>query len=180
MEKITLNKNFDFFIFRCAPLCFQRTTTNSRLELLQDAFEDYSACLRIDERFVKALNGRAKVHMGLKQYEDCIIDCKESLEIEDSAEIEKLMKDAKYFLNKDQKQTTAYDTLKIPKNASHKDAKKAFKLLFIECNSKRRPDTTAVERRKIDYKIAQIIEAYKIITGSGKILNDVKIYPLYK
>lgn len=143
---------------------FARATAQFQLQHLEDALDDYTRCLRIDERFVEALNGRARVHLVQKQFEDCILDCEESLEIEESPEVEKLLKDAKFFLCKKRKKETVYDVLNIPKKSSLKDARKAFRLLSVDYNSSRRPDATAVENRKIEYKLRRVLDAYKTIT----------------
>lgn len=132
---------------------------NYKLSNFEAAKESFSEALRIDETDVKALLLRAKCHLKLKEFENCIIDCEESLKLEPLEAAQKLMSDAKFSV-KISKGLNAYKILGVGYEATKAELKKAFHKLSLLYHSDKNPKATAIEKKKLERRFREAQTAY--------------------
>lgn len=151
-----LNKNFNVLML------FNLGMANFKLKLFEEAFDNFSQALRFKENHAKCLYKRANVHFTLNQFEDCIIDCEESLKLEASEQTKKLMSSAKASMASSYKKEPQ-EILEIAASASKSDVKKAFHRLSLIYHVDKHPLSTAVEKLKLNRKFREIKSAYDIL-----------------
>jgi len=150
------NKNFNFLML------FNLGMANFKLKLYEEAYDNFTQALRIKENHAKCLYKRASVHFTLNQFEDCIIDCEESLKLEASEQTKKLISSAKSSLETSHKKRPQ-EILEIASSASKSDVKKAFHRLSLVYHVDKHPLATAVEKLKLNRKFREIKAAYDLL-----------------
>jgi tetratricopeptide (TPR) repeat protein len=170
------NKKFN------AEALFQCGSANYTLGCFEDAYKNFTKALQLDESLTEALSKRALTHFMLHEYEDCIIDCEEFLKVEDSRNILKLMEDAKYQIEAQEKRETmessvdrmmvkrnaiekAFKILRLSANARREDVERAFKKLSSFYHPDKNPDATSIDKRKLARKFEVTKDAYATVIG---------------
>lgn len=149
----TGNKGFNAFI------CYSLGMACVELKSYKDAFDHFSKALVNQEKNAQALYRRAMCHNQLKEFEDCIIDCEESLKLEDKFDTKKLLKDAKAAVES-QRYRSPNEILGIPENASKAVVKKAFYTLSLLYHPDKHPQSTKIEIMKLSRKFRDMKAAY--------------------
>lgn len=147
------NKSYKFLML------FNLGMSNFQLNHVSEAFENYSEALRVNENDAKCLLKRAEAHLKLEQFEDCVIDCEESLKLEESESAKKTMNNAKSML-KNAVKRSSHEVLAISKGAPKSEVKKAFHKLSLLFHVDKHPLATAVEKLKLNRKFREIKAAY--------------------
>jgi len=141
---------------------YNRGLASYNVDKFQLAYDDLTKALQLDEKYVKALSQRAKTHFKLNEFEDCIIDCEESLMLEIDEKIKKLLADAQTKVrNKPKKSKKAdYEILEITETATRKEVIKAYRNLSLRYHSDKHPNATACDKKKLDRKFLELKTAY--------------------
>lgn len=140
-------------------MLYNRGITNYYLERFKDAFNDFTEVLRIEEAHVKSLNRRALAHFKLKEFEDCIIDCEESLKLKVSCTIQKLMDCARRSITA----KNHYDVLCVTSKSTSGEIKKQFHKMSLLYHTDKHPLATTIEKKKLQRKFVEITTAYNFL-----------------
>lgn len=151
-----LNRRCNFINF------YYRGAANFSLLRFKEAYNDSTESLRIDENNADCLRLRAHSHHKLGEYEDCIIDCEESLKLKMSKEATDLMKKATDAL-KSAKRKKKFEILGVASSTTREETKKAFYKLSLQFHSDKHPNATAIDKKKLDRKFREINDAYNLI-----------------
>lgn len=143
-------------------ILYNRGCTNFELRCFLEAFNDFSEALKIDQTHAKCLYKRAKTHFKLLEFEDCIIDCEESLRLESSDLTKQLLSDAK-FNSTIAKKKSEYTILGVTPADTNEDVKKAFRRLSLQFHSDKHPNATAIDKKKLERKFQEVKSAYEKI-----------------
>lgn len=109
-----------------AALYFNRATTCSRLNKLDECIEDCTRAIDLDPNYIKAFLRRAKTYMDKEDYETAVQDYEKVYKLEKTKEHQQLLKDAKLELKKS-KRKDYYKILGVAKNANDDEIKKAYR-----------------------------------------------------
>lgn len=145
-------------------LLYNLASANIELQEFQYALDHLNDALRLDEKYLKALEKRAEVHFQLKEFEDSIVDLKEIMSLVPSEivriKIEKT-KDALSKIEKDER-PTSYQILGISNdksNLTRKSIDSAFRKMTKLCHSDKFHSATKLEKKKWDRKMCNITKA---------------------
>lgn len=147
------NKNFSFLML------YNLGMANMKLIRFNEAFDNYNEALRIKENDASCLVKRADIHFKLKEFEDCIIDCEESLKLQASESAKKLLAMAKSQLTTVTKKSS-HEILGVARGASKSEAKKAFYKLSLLYHVDKHPLAASVEKLKLNRKFREMKAAY--------------------
>ncbi|XP_037587608.1 dnaJ homolog subfamily C member 7 [Cebus imitator] len=109
-----------------AKLYCNRGTVNSKLRKLDDAIEDCTNAVKLDDTYIKAYLRRAQCYMDTEQYEEAVRDYEKVYQTEKTKEHKQLLKNAQLELKKS-KRKDYYKILGVDKNASEDEIKKAYR-----------------------------------------------------
>jgi DnaJ homolog subfamily C member 7 len=140
-------------------MLFNLGLADLKLKRFQDAFNDLSEALKIDENHAKALHYRAQVHFELKEFDDCVIDCEASIKLRPAEDVKKLLAEAIKSL-KFQSNRSCWEVMGLTSSASSSQVKKKYRELSLLYHPDKHPDATAVEVKKFERKFRVVKEAY--------------------
>ncbi|KAF7239173.1 hypothetical protein EYD10_14163 [Varanus komodoensis] len=109
-----------------AKLYCNRGTVNSKLRKLEEAIEDCTSAIKLDNTYIKAYLRRAQCYMDTEQYEEAVRDYEKVYQTEKTKEHKQLLKNAQMELKKS-KRKDYYKILGVDKNASEDEIKKAYR-----------------------------------------------------
>ncbi|KAH0626922.1 hypothetical protein JD844_002219 [Phrynosoma platyrhinos] len=112
-----------------AKLYCNRGTVNSKLRKLDEAIEDCTCAIKLDDTYIKAYLRRAQCYMDTEQYEDAVRDYEKVYQTEKTKEHKQLLKNAQVELKKS-KRKDYYKILDRHSGASaeiQKEEEKKFK-----------------------------------------------------
>lgn len=101
---------------------------------------------------------RAIIHFKRKEFEECVIECEEILEIKKSAEIITLMENAKKEISDNK---PWHEVLEVPKTSDENFVVKAFRKLakLFHPNKAKNARLSNVDKKKMNVKMAKINKA---------------------
>lgn len=126
--------------------------------LYDEAIEDFTAALLLDDELVEAMENRASIHFRQKEYSDCVIECEEILKIKQSERFVKLKSDAEAKIIDDE---PWHQVLGVPRSADKAVVEKAFHYLAkkYHLNSKQRSSISHIDQKKMTFKMANVNRA---------------------
>lgn len=136
-----------------------------QLNNFKEAFNYFSQALQIDETDASCLFNRAKAHFELQEFEECIIDCEESLNITANWNVKYLIAAAELSIKR-RAPKLPHQTLGIPRNFTFKQANEALHKLSLLFNPDNRSQVTFVDKLKLSRKFREIQSAHEAIKNS--------------
>lgn len=150
-----------------SKLYYNRALVNSKLGNIREAITDCTCALDINEKYMKALLQRARLHYNLENFEECVKDYEKALKFEKTMEIKNLLKDAKLQLKKS-KRKDYYKILGIGKQASDEEIKKAYRKRALVHHPDRHANSTDEEKKEQERKFKEVGEAYTVLSDPVK------------
>ncbi|KAK3083542.1 hypothetical protein FSP39_025158 [Pinctada imbricata] len=153
--------------FTNSKLYFNRATVSSKLNKLEEAIEDCSSAIKLDDGYIKAYLRRAKCYMDTEQYEDAVRDYEQVYKMDKNRENKRLLQDAKLELKKS-KRKDYYKILGISKTASDDEIKKAYRKRALIHHPDRHSHDTPEKQKEEELKFKELGEAYSILSDPRK------------
>ncbi|XP_055540830.1 dnaJ homolog subfamily C member 7 isoform X2 [Wyeomyia smithii] len=150
-----------------SKLYYNRALVHSKLGNIKDAIADCSSALVINEKYMKALLQRAKLHYSLENFDECVKDYEKALKFEKTIEIKNLLKDAKLQLKKS-KRKDYYKILGVSKQASEDEIKKAYRKRALVHHPDRHANSSEEEKKEQERKFKEVGEAYTVLSDPVK------------
>lgn len=150
-----------------SKLLYNRALVNSKMGNTRDAITDCTKVLQLNSLYLKALLLRARCYNILEKYEECVNDYETALHINKTADIKKLLRDAKFALKKS-KRKDYYKILGISRNATDDEIKKAYRKKALIHHPDRHANSSADERKEQELKFKEVGEAYTILSDQRK------------
>lgn len=150
-----------------SKLYYNRALVNSKLGNTRDAINDCTCALEMNEKYLKALLQRAKLHYSMENFEECVKDYEKALKFEKTMEIKNLLKDAKLQLKKS-KRKDYYKILGVSKQATEDEIKKAYRKRALVHHPDRHANSSEEEKKEQERKFKEVGEAYTVLSDPGK------------
>lgn len=150
-----------------SALYFNRATTCSKLNKLDDCIRDCTKAIELDDSYIKAYARRAKSYMDKEDYEAAVIDYEKVYKLDKTKEHSQLLKDAKLELKKS-KRKDYYKLLGCSKTANDDEIKKAYRKSALAHHPDRFPNATEVEKGEEEKKFKEVGEAYAVLSDPKK------------
>ncbi|XP_065388468.1 dnaJ homolog subfamily C member 7 isoform X9 [Macaca fascicularis] len=150
-----------------AKLYCNRGTVNSKLRKLDDAIEDCTNAVKLDDTYIKAYLRRAQCYMDTEQYEEAVRDYEKVYQTEKTKEHKQLLKNAQLELKKS-KRKDYYKILGVDKNASEDEIKKAYRKRALMHHPDRHSGASAEVQKEEEKKFKEVGEAFTILSDPKK------------
>lgn len=150
-----------------AALYFNRATTCSKLNKLDDCIEDCTKAIDLDPNYIKAYLRRAKSYTEKEEFESAIIDYEKVYKLDKTKEHQQLLKDAKLELKKS-KRKDYYKILGVSKTANDDEIKKAYKKRALMHHPDRFPNESEDVKKEEEKKFKEVGEAYAVLSDAKK------------
>jgi DnaJ family protein C protein 7 len=154
-------------IFTNAKLYLNRAIVCTRLGRLEQATEDCTNAIKLDENYIKAYLKRAKCYIDASMYEEAVRDYEKAYKMDKCRENKQLLQDAKLELKKS-KRKDYYKILGIPRGASDDDIKKAYRKRALVHHPDRHANASEEVRREQEKKFKELGEAYGVLSDPKK------------
>lgn len=153
--------------FTNSKLYNNRATVCSKLGKNDEAIDDCTRAIELDETYLKAYMRRAKCYMDCEKYEDAVRDYEKIFKIDSTRENKRLLQDAKLELKKS-KRKDYYKILGVSKTASEDEIKKAYRKRALIHHPDRHAHATPEERKEEEIKFKEVGEAYAVVSDPKK------------
>lgn len=153
--------------FTNSKLYFNRATVSSKLNRMDDAINDCSNAIELDDTYIKAYLRRAKCYMDTEQYEEAVRDYEKIFKTDKSREHKRLLQEAKLELKKS-KRKDYYKILGVTKSASMEEIKKAYRKRALIHHPDRHSHDTPDKQKEEERKFKEVGEAYSVLSDSRK------------
>ncbi|XP_029430066.1 dnaJ homolog subfamily C member 7 isoform X2 [Rhinatrema bivittatum] len=150
-----------------AKLYCNRGTVNSKLRKPQDAIDDCTDAIKLDETYIKAYLRRAQCYMDTEQFEEAVRDYEKVYQTEKTKEHKQLLKNAQVELKKS-KRKDYYKILGVDKNASEDEIKKAYRKRALMHHPDRHSAATTEVQKEEEKKFKEVGEAFTILSDPKK------------
>ncbi|XP_019618060.1 PREDICTED: dentin sialophosphoprotein-like isoform X2 [Branchiostoma belcheri] len=154
-------------VFINSKLYNNRATVGAKVNKLDQAIQDCTEAIKLDDNYLKAYLRRAKCYMDTEQYEEAVRDYEKVFNMERTREHKQLLSNAKLELKKS-KRKDYYKILGVRKDASDDEIKKAYKKKALETHPDRHSSATPEEKAEQEKKFKEIGEAYATLSDSKK------------
>jgi DnaJ family protein C protein 7 len=159
-----------------AQLFFNKATVCLRLGRLNEAVDNCSNALELDENYHKALLQRAQCYMDLRDFEKAVRDYEKAYKMNKTGKNRKLLDEAKRAL-KNTKDKDYYKICGVHKNASFNEIKKAYKRKALDHHPDRHIDASEDARKQEEEKFKELHEAYRTLSDVSKRARyDLSLY----
>lgn len=153
--------------FTNSKLYCNRATVCSKIGKDEQAIEDCTKAIELDENYIKAYMRRAKCYMDSEQYEEAVRDYEKICNLDRSRENKKLLQDAKLELKKS-KRKDYYKLLGVSKNATDDEIKKAYRKRALVHHPDRHSHDTVEVQKEEEKKFKEVGEAYAVLSDQKK------------
>uniref|UniRef100_A0A8C5PGY9 DnaJ heat shock protein family (Hsp40) member C7 n=1 Tax=Leptobrachium leishanense TaxID=445787 RepID=A0A8C5PGY9_9ANUR len=150
-----------------AKLYCNRGTVNAKLKKLDEAIEDCTNAIKLDDTYIKAYMRRAHCYTDTEQYEEAVRDYEKVYQTESTKEHKQLLKNAQLELKKS-KRKDYYKILGVDKNASEDEIKKAYRKRALMHHPDRHSGATAEVQKEEEKKFKEVGEAFTILSDPKK------------
>uniref|UniRef100_A0A4X2LXA5 DnaJ homolog subfamily C member 7 n=1 Tax=Vombatus ursinus TaxID=29139 RepID=A0A4X2LXA5_VOMUR len=150
-----------------AKLYCNRGTVNAKLRKLDDAIEDCTNAVKLDDTYIKAYLRRAQCYIDTEQYEEAVRDYEKVYQTEKTKEHKQLLKNAQLELKKS-KRKDYYKILGVDKNASEDEIKKAYRKRALMHHPDRHSGASAEVQKEEEKKFKEVGEAFTILSDPKK------------
>ncbi|XP_067824973.1 dnaJ homolog subfamily C member 7 [Heptranchias perlo] len=150
-----------------AKLYCNRGTVGSKLNKMQQAIEDCTNAIKLDDTYIKAYMRRAQCYMDTEQYEEAVRDYEKVYQTEKTKEHKQLLKNAQLELKKS-KRKDYYKILGVDKNASEDEIKKAYRKRALMHHPDRHSSASPEVQKEEEKKFKEVGEAFSILSDPKK------------
>ncbi|KTF92142.1 hypothetical protein cypCar_00036029 [Cyprinus carpio] len=150
-----------------AKLYCNRATVGSKLNKLDQAIEDCTKAIKLDETYIKAYMRRAQCYMDTEQYEEAVRDYEKVYQTEKTKEHKSLLKNAQLELKKS-KRKDYYKVLGVEKNATEDEIKKAYRKRALMHHPDRHSGASAEVQKEEEKKFKEVGEAFTVLSDPKK------------
>ncbi|XP_046722835.1 dnaJ homolog subfamily C member 7 [Silurus meridionalis] len=150
-----------------AKLYCNRATVGSKLKKLEQAIEDCTKAIKLDESYIKAYLRRAQCYMDTEQYEEAVRDYEKVYQTEKTKEHKTLLKNAQLELKKS-KRKDYYKVLGVDKNATEDEIKKAYRKRALMHHPDRHSGASAEIQKEEEKKFKEVGEAFTVLSDPKK------------
>uniref|UniRef100_A0A8C5G7N6 DnaJ homolog subfamily C member 7-like n=1 Tax=Gouania willdenowi TaxID=441366 RepID=A0A8C5G7N6_GOUWI len=150
-----------------AKLYCNRATAGTKLRKLNQAIEDCSSAIKLDDSYIKAYLRRAQCYMDTEQYEEAVRDYEKVYQTEKTTDHKHLLKKAQMELKKS-KRKDYYKVLGVGKNATEDEIKKAYRKRALMHHPDRHSAATPEVQKEEEKKFKEVGEAFTILSDPKK------------
>ncbi|XP_017292912.1 dnaJ homolog subfamily C member 7-like [Kryptolebias marmoratus] len=150
-----------------AKLYCNRATAGTKLKKLNQAIEDCTSAIKLDDSYIKAYLRRAQCYMNTEQYEEAVRDYEKVYQTEKTSEHKHLLKTAQLELKKS-KRKDYYKVLGVGKNATEDEIKKAYRKRALMHHPDRHSAATPEVQKEEEKKFKEVGEAFTILSDPKK------------
>ncbi|KAG2460559.1 DNJC7 protein, partial [Polypterus senegalus] len=150
-----------------AKLYCNRGTVGAKLKKLDQAIEDCSNAIKLDDTYIKAYLRRAQCYMDTEQYEEAVRDYEKVYQTEKTKEHKHFLKTAQLELKKS-KRKDYYKVLGIDKNATDDEIKKAYRKRALMHHPDRHSGASPEVQKEEEKKFKEVGEAFTILSDPKK------------
>ncbi|XP_059160959.1 dnaJ homolog subfamily C member 7-like [Physella acuta] len=150
-----------------SKLFCNRATVCSKLNKLDEAIQDCSKAIELDDTYLKAYMRRAKCYTDTELYEEAVRDYEQIYKMAKTRENKALLQNAKLELKKS-KRKDYYKILGVQKTASEDEIKKAYKKRALIHHPDRHSHDTVDKQKEEEKKFKELGEAYSILSDAKK------------
>ncbi|XP_037596163.1 dnaJ homolog subfamily C member 7-like [Cebus imitator] len=150
-----------------AKLYCNQGTANSKLRKPDDAIEDFTNAVKLDNTYIKAYLRRAQCYMDTEQYEEAVHDYEKMYHKEKTKEHKQLLKNAQLELKKSWRKDS-YRILGVDKNAFEDEIKKAYQKWAFMYHPDQHSGASAEEKKEEEKKFKEVGEAFTILSDPKK------------
>ncbi|XP_064171178.1 dnaJ homolog subfamily C member 7-like isoform X1 [Anguilla rostrata] len=150
-----------------AKLYCNRGTVGSKLNKLEQAIEDCTKAIKLDDTYVKAYLRRAQCYMDTEQYEEAVRDYEKVCQTEKTKEHKHLLKNAQLELKKS-KRKDYYKILGVEKTATEDEIKKAYRKRALMHHPDRHSAASVDVQKEEEKKFKEVGEAFTVLSDPKK------------
>ncbi|XP_023664980.1 dnaJ homolog subfamily C member 7-like [Paramormyrops kingsleyae] len=150
-----------------AKLYCNRATVGSKLKKIEQAMEDCTRAIKLDETYIKAYLRRAQCYMDTEMYEEAVRDYEKVYQTEKTKEHKQLLKNAQLELKKS-KRKDYYKVLGVGKNATEDEIKKAYRKRALMHHPDRHSAATPEVQKEEEKKFKEVGEAFTVLSDPKK------------
>ncbi|NIG58239.1 hypothetical protein BU61_877 [Pontoporia blainvillei] len=150
-----------------AKLYCHRGMLNSKLKKLDDAIEDCTNAVKLDDTYIKAYLRRGQCYMDTEHYEEAVQDYEKVYQMEKTKEHKQLLKNAQLEVKKSQRKDY-YKLLGVDKNASEDEIKKAYRKRALMHHPDHHSGAIAEVQKEKEKKFKEVREAFTILCDPKK------------
>ncbi|XP_048870801.1 dnaJ homolog subfamily C member 7-like [Brienomyrus brachyistius] len=150
-----------------AKLYCNRATVGSKLNKIEQAMEDCTSAIKLDETYIKAYLRRAQCYMDTEMYEEAVRDYEKVYQTEKTKEHKHLLKNAQLELKKS-KRKDYYKVLGVGKNATEDEIKKAYRKRALMHHPDRHSAATPEVQKEEEKKFKEVGEAFTVLSDPKK------------
>ncbi|XP_058477788.1 dnaJ homolog subfamily C member 7-like [Solea solea] len=150
-----------------AKLYSNRATAGTKLKKLNQAIEDCTSAIKLDDTYIKAYLRRAQCYMNTEQYDEAVRDYEKVYQTEKTSEHKHLLKTAQLELKKS-KRKDYYKVLGVGKNATEDELKKAYRKRALMHHPDRHSSATPEVQKEEEKKFKEVGEAFTVLSDPKK------------
>ena len=150
-----------------AKLYCHQGMVNSKLRKLDDAIEDCTNAVKLDDTYIKSYLRRGQCYMDTEHYEEAVWDYEKVYQTEKTKEHKQLLNNAQLELKKS-KRKDYYKILGVDKNASEDEIKKAYRKWALMHHPDRHSGAIAEVQKEEEKKFKEVREAFTILSDPKK------------
>ncbi|XP_038838239.1 dnaJ homolog subfamily C member 7-like isoform X2 [Salvelinus namaycush] len=150
-----------------AKLFCNRGTVGSKLKKIDQAIEDCTKAVKLDETYIKAYLRRAQCYMDKEDYDEAVRDYEKVYQTEKTKEHKHLLKNAQLELKKS-KRKDYYKVLGVDKNATEDEIKKAYRKRALMHHPDRHSSASAEIQKEEEKKFKEVGEAFTVLSDPKK------------
>ncbi|XP_056436104.1 dnaJ homolog subfamily C member 7 [Gadus chalcogrammus] len=150
-----------------AKLFCNRGTVGSKLKKLEQAIDDCTKAIKLDESYIKAYLRRAQCYMDTEQYEEAVRDYEKVYQTEKTKEHKQFLKNAQLELKKS-KRKDYYRVLGVDKHASEEEIKKAYRKRALMHHPDRHSGASIEMQKEEEKKFKEVGEAFTVLSDPKK------------
>jgi len=154
-------------VFTNAKLYFNRALVSHKLNKLNQAVEDCTLAIKLDETYVKAYIKRGKCYLELEMYEEAVRDYEKVYKLDETSANHALLQEAKLELKKS-KRKDYYKILGVGRSASEDEIKKAYRKRALVHHPDRHSNAPDDIKKEQEKKFKELGEAYSILSDPKK------------